>query len=227
MATTRILIIDDEPQIRRLLKISLEAESFSVLHAETGREGILLAANHKPDLILLDLGVPDIDGMQVLHEIRNWTSIPIIIISVKSEETAIITALDSGADDYLVKPFRTGELKARINANLRRHQILDASPVITNGHLHIDLSSRIVLKNSIELKLTNTEYQLLVLFLKNIGKVLTIRYILNEIWGTSNTENAQSLRVFVGSLRKKTQLEPSKPDLILTESGVGYRMKQL
>ena len=227
MATTRILIIDDEPQIRRLLKISLEAETFTVLQAETGQEGILLAANHKPDLILLDLGLPDMHGLEVLHEIRNWAAIPIIIISVQNDESAIITALDSGADDYLVKPFRTGELKARINANLRRQQMIDSNSFLTNGHLYIDFSSRIVLKNNLELKLTNTEYQLLVLFFKNIGKVLTIRYILKEIWGTSNTENAQSLRVFIGSLRKKIEIEPSKPDMILTESGVGYRMKQI
>ena len=176
-------------------------------------------------MVILDLGLPDRDGLSVLKEIRTWTSVPVIILSVKNSEEDIVKALDLGADDYLTKPFNTSELLARIRANIRRTITGDEETVFQNGDLVIDLASRIVKKANTEIKLTNTEYLLLVLLAKNTDKVLTHRYILKEIWGPSAVENSQYLRVFIGQLRKKIEDDYSNPGFILTESGVGYRMK--
>jgi two-component system KDP operon response regulator KdpE len=220
----KILIIDDESQIRRILKISLEAEGFSIVEAENGKDGIILAASVHPQLIILDLGLPDKDGLDILKEIREWSSLPVLILSVRNTEEDIVTALNIGADDYLTKPFNTAELIARIKASLRRTTQIQESSTFTNGALKLDLILRIVTKNDEELKLTATEYSLLVLFVKNIGKVLTHRFILKEIWGPSYIEHSQYLRVFVGQLRKKIEDDPAKPKQIVTESGVGYRM---
>lgn len=223
----KILIIDDETQIRKILRISLEAGGFKVIEAVNGNEGIISAATYHPNLIVLDLGLPDKDGLAVLKDIRDWSNIPILILSVRNAEEDIITALNNGADDYLTKPFNTGELLARINASLRRTSQIQDSSIFINGSLTIDLVSHIASKNGAEIKLTATEYSLLVFFAKNISKVLTHRYILKEVWGPSYLEQAQYLRVFVGQLRKKIEDDPSKPKLIITESGVGYRMVQL
>jgi two-component system, OmpR family, KDP operon response regulator KdpE len=226
-AKQKILIIDDEIQIRKILRVSLEASDYKITEASTGNEGVINAATSHPNLIILDLGLPDKDGLTVLKEIREWSNIPIIILSVRNAEEDIIAALNNGADDYLTKPFNTGELIARINAGLRRASQIQESSIFVNDSLSIDLVSHIVSKNKEELKLTVTEYSLLVLFARNISKVLTHRYILKEVWGPSYIDQAQYLRVFVGQLRKKIEDDPSNPKMIITESGVGYRMVQL
>lgn len=218
-----ILVIDDEIQIRKLLEISLEANDYKVLFAIDGREGIVMAASHQPDLILLDLGLPDEDGQDVLVKLREWFQNPIIILSVKSAEDEIVRALDSGANDFLTKPFRTQELLARMRTALRGNTVQNSEPVATFGDVSIDLASRIVKVKEEIIKLTATEYALLTLLLKNDGRVLTHQYILKEIWGQSYSEQTQYLRVFVAQLRKKLEDDPNRPKYILTESGVGYR----
>jgi two-component system, OmpR family, KDP operon response regulator KdpE len=223
MSKTEILVIDDEPQIRKLLEISLESNDYKVLQAETGKEGILLAANHPPELILLDIGLPDMSGHEVLKEMRAWYNKSIIILSVQDDESDIVAALDNGASDYLTKPFRTAELLARIRAAIRRNQTSNNSNTLECGELHIDLIARTVKKNNEVLKLTSTEYKLLVLMARNEGRVLTHQYILKEIWGVGYQLETQYLRVFVGTLRKKIETNPNQPEYILTESGVGYR----
>ncbi|MEO8515586.1 MAG: response regulator [Flavobacterium sp.] len=218
-----ILVIDDEIQIRKLLEISLEANNYKVLFAVDGREGIVMAASHQPDLILLDLGLPDEDGQNVLIKLREWFQNPIIILSVKNTEDEIVKALDNGANDFLTKPFRTQELLARMRTALRGNTTQNNEPVATFGTISIDLSSRIVKVKEEIVKLTATEYALLTLLLKNDGRVLTHHYILKEIWGQSYSEQTQYLRVFVAQLRKKLEDDPNRPKYILTESGVGYR----
>lgn len=220
-----VVVCDDESQIRKILTISLESADYKVVEAENGKDAITLIATSHPQLVILDLGLPDRDGLSVLKEIRTWTSVPVIILSVKNSEEDIVKALNLGADDYLTKPFNTSELLARIRANIRRTIQGDEETVFQNGNLVIDLASRIVKKSNTEIKLTNTEYLLLVLLAKNTDKVLTHRYILKEIWGPSAVENSQYLRVFIGQLRKKIEDDYSNPEIILTESGVGYRMK--
>lgn len=222
-----IVIIDDEAQIRKILSITLEAEEYKVIEASKGRDGIVAVANYHPQLVILDLGLPDQDGLTVLSEIRTWSSVPIIVLSVRSSEEIIVKALDLGADDYVTKPFNTFELLARIRASLRRTHQINNSPVINNGNLKIDLSKRIVYNKNEEVKLTNTEYLLLLLFFKNMGKVLTYNFVLKEIWGPSHAEDSQYLRVFIGQIRKKIEEDVAHPKYIVTESGVGYRMKLL
>lgn len=222
-----IVIIDDESQIRKILSITLESNGFKVIEAENGKDGIIHVATSHPQLVILDLGLPDRDGLTVLKELRTWTNIPVIILSVRNSEEDIVKALDLGADDYLTKPFNTSELLARIRANIRRSIQKEESTVLNNGNLTIDLSARIVKKDKEEIKLTNTEYLLLVLLVKNVDKVLTHRFILKEIWGPSAVENSQYLRVFIGQLRKKIEDDYSNPSYIITESGVGYRMRSL
>lgn len=223
MNNGEILIIDDEPQIRKLLQISLESNDYKVIQASTGTEGIHLAANHSPDLIILDLGLPDKEGHEVLKELRQWFEKSIIILSVQNGEQDIIKALDNGATDYLAKPFRTGELLARIRSSLRLNQNPESSPIIVSGSLEINLSTRNVVKDKILLKLTSTEYNILALLAKNQGKVLTHQYILKEIWGVGAQKETQYLRVFVAQLRKKIEENPNTPKYIITQSGVGYR----
>lgn len=218
-----ILVIDDEIQIRKLLEISLEANEYKVHFAVNGKEAITMAANHQPDLILLDLGLPDEDGQLVLKKLREWFHNPIIILSVKSTEEEIVKALDNGANDYLTKPFRTQELLARIRTALRSKISNSNETIIVFGNNIIDFASRIVkVKNEI-IKLTATEYNLLTLLIKNDGRVLTHQFILKEIWGQSYSEQTQYLRVFVAQLRKKIEDDPNRPKFIITESGVGYR----
>ena len=219
-----ILIVDDEPQIRKILRITLESNNYKVIDAESGSEGVTLAAANHPQIIILDLGLPDMDGLAVLKTIREWSTVPVIILSVRNAEEDIVSALDIGADDYLTKPFNTSELLARIRVSLRRTTQINESNIFINGSLTIDLALHVVSKNKEEIKLTATEYGLLVLLSKNIGKVLTQRFILKEIWGPSYIEHAQYLRVFVGQLRKKIEDNPADPKILMTESGIGYRM---
>lgn len=218
-----ILIIDDEAQIRKLLQITLESNDYSIISAATAKEGMIMAANHPPDLIVLDLGLPDESGHEVLKQLREWYTNPVIILSVQSCEEDIIKALDNGANDYLVKPFRTGELLARIRSALRGMFTEENNPVIVNGNLQIDLASRTVKKNEELIKLTATEYALLILFAKNEGKVLTHQYLLREVWGPGYINQSQYLRVFIAQLRKKIEADANRPEFIITESGVGYR----
>lgn len=222
-----IVIIDDEVQIRKILSITLEADNYKVVESSKGKDGIIAVANYHPQLVILDLGLPDEDGFSVLSEIRTWSSVPVIILSVRNSEEDIVRALDLGADDYITKPFNSSELLARIRANIRRTQNVDNDSFLISGDLKIDFVKRAVYKKNIELKLTNTEYLLLFLLFKNIGKVLTHNYVLKEVWGPSHTEDSQYLRVFIGQIRKKIEDDASQPKYIVTESGVGYRMKSL
>lgn len=225
MNKTEILIIDDEPQIRKLLEITLESNYYKVLQAETGKEGVIQAANHPPELILLDIGLPDKSGHEILKELRQWYNKSIIILSVQNNETDIVAALDNGATDYLSKPFRTAELLARIRSAIRRNQTSNNTTVIDAGDLQIDLAARTIKKNNELLKLTSTEFNLLSLFARNEGRVLTHKFILKEIWGVGYQTETQYLRVFVGSLRKKIEENPNNPLHLITESGVGYRFQ--
>jgi two-component system KDP operon response regulator KdpE len=223
MSKQQILVIDDEAQIRKLLQITLESNDYRVVQAETGKEGIVLAANHNPTLILLDIGLPDKNGHEVLMELREWYTKPIIMLSVQDNEVDIVSALDNGATDYLTKPFRSGELLARIRSAIRRDQSESQQPVIHCGDLEIDLVARTIKRNGEPVKLTATEYKLVVLFAQNEGKVLTHQYLLKQIWGIPYQTETQYLRVFVAQLRKKLETDPNHPKHILTESGVGYR----
>lgn len=220
---TTILIIDDELQIRKLLDLTLGYAGYKVSQASTGKEGLYLAATHPPNLIILDLGLPDDDGQNILIKLREWYVSPIIILSVRNSEEEIIRALDNGANDYLVKPFRTGELLARIRSTLRQNQGNDNESVIEINGLTIDFASRLVKKNNKVLKLTATEYSLLTLLSKNENRVLTHQFILNEIWGPGYIEQSQYLRVFVSQLRKKIEDNPNNPQIIISEPSIGYR----
>lgn len=223
MNSATILVIDDESQIRKLLEITLEANEYKTVFAANAKEGIMLAANHPPDLILLDLGLPDDDGQNVLIQLREWYRNPIIILSVKSAEEEIVKALDNGANDYLTKPFRTQELLARVRAVLRNLAGTSSEPVVMMDNIQIDFAARIVKVDNEVLKLTATEYTLLSLLIKNEGRVLTHQHILKEVWGPSYIDQTQYLRVFVAQLRKKIEKDPNRPKHILTESGIGYR----
>ena len=223
MNKAEILVIDDEAEMLLLLKITLESSDFKVVTAIRAKEGLIMAANHPPDLIILDLGLPDESGHVVLQKLREWYTKSVIILSVQNNETDIVKALDNGADDYLVKPFRTGELLARIRSALRGHQGKQKKNKVDFGGLSIDLDSRTVIKSNAQLKLTVTEYNLLSLLMKNDGKVLTHHFLYQEVWGPGFQDQTQYLRVFIAQLRKKIEDDPNNPDWIVTESGVGYR----
>ncbi|MFN8207477.1 MAG: response regulator [Bacteroidales bacterium] len=218
-----ILIIDDEIQIRRLLEITLTANGYKIIESSSGKEGLAMAASHQPDLILLDLGLPDMDGMDIIQRLREWYKKPVIILSVRNSESDIVHALESGANDYLTKPFRTGELIARIHVAVRHTNEGISAPQLQIGPLNIDLNDHVVRKNDIKIKLTSTEYALLSLLARNEGRVLTHQSILKEIWGMGYIDQTQYLRVFVAQLRKKIEDDPAKPKLLVTESGIGYR----
>jgi len=218
-----ILIIDDEVQIRRLLEITLSASSYKIFEAVTGNEGIIAAASYSPSLILLDLGLPDADGAEILKKLREWYNKPIIILSVRNAEDDIVHALDNGANDYLTKPFRSGELLARIRSALRLTTTPGNESLLTFGTLIIDLAKHTVKKNDETIKLTSTEFSLLALLAKNAGKVLTHQFILKEVWGQHYIGQTQYLRVFVAQLRKKLEENLTHPTFIITESGIGYR----
>jgi len=219
-----ILIIDDEAQIRRFLRVSLEASDYRVVEAATGQDGIVQAALAHPNVVILDLGLPDMSGNEVLMKIREWSGVPVLVLSVQDGEQEKIAALDAGADDYVTKPFSMGELLARLRVATRHAQPLADTPEFRNGHLFVDFVHREVTVNEQPVKLTATEYNLLLLFIKHAGKVLTHRQILKEVWGPHTVEQTQYLRVYMAQLRKKLELDPSQPQLFLTESGVGYRM---
>lgn len=221
----RILIVDDELQIRKLLNISLSARNLKVIEAANGREAISFAGTHKPDVILLDLGLPDMSGINVLHEIRTFSDVPIIILSVQDDSEVVVQALDLGADDYVTKPFDPKELAARINVCIRRSIKKETSEITEVNGIKVDLASRLVFKNGQEVKLTSTEYDLLKLFIKNPNKILTTRQILKEVWGPGSVDNLQYPRVYIRHLRQKLEANPDEPNLFMTESGVGYRFK--
>jgi len=220
-----ILIIDDEIQIRRLLHLTLEPAGYTIKSAVNGNDGVIMAGNERPELIILDLGLPDMEGIEVLRKIREWTTVPVIILSVRSLESDIISCLDAGADDYMIKPFRTGELLARVRTALRHRPKIHDQEIFATNDLTVDLTTRTVKKGSEEIKLTSIEYSLLTLFVRNAGRVLTHRYILEQVWGPSFAEEAQYTRVYVGQLRKKIEDDPAKPKILVTESGIGYRLK--
>jgi two-component system KDP operon response regulator KdpE len=218
-----ILVIDDEVQIRRLLEITLSANGYKVSESASGKDGLVLAATNNPALIILDLGLPDMDGVEILKKLREWYLRPIIILSVRNSEEDIIQALDNGANDYLTKPFRTGELLARIRVAVRQTQNISEKPLLEFGSLSIDLANYIVRKNNKIVKLTSTEFSLLALLAKNEGRVLTHQFILKEVWGMGYVDQTQYLRVFIAQLRKKVEDDPTRPRLLNTESGIGYR----
>jgi two-component system KDP operon response regulator KdpE len=220
----RILIVDDEPQIRRLLRVSLMAHGYDVDECQTGQEGINRTAEFKPDLILLDLGLPDIDGNAVIKAIREWSKVPIIILTARDQEYEKIAALDTGADDYVTKPFSMGELLARLRVALRHAVTTEISPVFICGELKIDLVARQVTRSDQEIKLTPTEYEILKVLAQNMGKVLTHKQLLKAVWGTAYNEDTHYIRVYIGQLRRKVEENPAQPKYIITESGVGYRL---
>jgi two-component system, OmpR family, KDP operon response regulator KdpE len=226
-ANAVIVVIEDDPQIRRFLRTGLQAHDFEIHEAETGKLGLVLAATRKPDLIILDLGLPDVDGLEVIKKLREWTSRPVIILSARNMETDKVAALDAGADDYLTKPFGLDELLARIRVALRhgaRTDVVDAGNVFTSGSLRVDLAQRRVYRDGDEVHLTPIEYRLLVALVKHAGKVLTHRQLLVEVWGPSYVENNHYLRIYMGALRHKLEAEPARPKLFLTEAGTGYRL---
>ncbi|HLO91458.1 MAG TPA: response regulator [Lentimicrobium sp.] len=218
-----ILVIDDELQIRRLLEITLSASGYNIIQSANGRDGIVDAATHHPSLVILDLGLPDSDGHEILLKLREWYTNPIIILSVRDSENEIIKALDNGANDYLTKPFRSGELLARIRASIRSVDKPVDDPVLNFGNLTLDQMNHTVSKGNELLKLTTTEFSLLALLARNEGRVLTHQYILNKVWGHGYSDQTQYLRTYVAQLRKKIEDDPSKPKYLITESGIGYR----
>ncbi len=218
------LIIDDEPQIRRLLRTILEANGYRAVESATGADGIAQAAQRRPDVVLLDLGLPDLDGVEVLRRLREWTQVPVLILSVRDREDDKVAALDSGADDYLTKPFNTAELLARMRAALRHAQTPETSATFVSGQLEVDFSTRQVRKSGKEVKLTPIEYALLRLLITHSGKVLTHRHLLTEIWGPKSVDQTQYLRVHIAHLRDKIENDPANPELILTEPAIGYRL---
>jgi two-component system KDP operon response regulator KdpE len=222
-----VLVIEDEPQIRRFLRTTLDAQAFTVMEAETGARGITDAANRKPDCIILDLGLPDMDGVDVIGRIREWSTVPIIVLSARAQETAKIAALDAGADDYVVKPFGAGELLARLRVALRHVVTADRDgpgAVYVRGDLRVDLGARRVTLSGSEVHLTPTEYRLLAILVRHRGKVLTQRFLLNEVWGPGHVERPHYLRIYMANLRQKLEADPARPALFLTETGVGYRL---
>jgi two-component system KDP operon response regulator KdpE len=224
----KILIIDDELQIRRFLKVTLEANGYGVVEASTGKEGVYKAAADMPDAVVLDLGLPDMDGLKVLKSIREWSAVPIIILSVRDDEKGKIAALEEGADDYVTKPFSVNELIARLHVALRHARSPgEEAREFRNGRLVVDIVNRTVAAGGAQVRLTATEYSLLMQFVKNAGKVLTHRHLMKEIWGPYRTEETQTLRVHMAQLRKKLEDDPSVPTLLITEPGVGYRMRLL
>jgi two-component system KDP operon response regulator KdpE len=217
------LIVDDEVQIRRLLRVVLEAENYQVREAKTGQEALTEAATRRPDLILLDLGLPDMEGIAVLKRLREWSEIPVLILTVRDDEQEKVSALDAGAEDYVTKPFSTPELLARLRAAQRKTRQAEEISVFKHGDLIVDLTSHLVTRAGNQVKLTATEYALLRLFVRHPGRVLTHRYILREIWGPKSEEHRQYLRVYVTHLRQKIESDPASPLLIKTEPGIGYR----
>jgi len=218
-----VLVIDDEPQMRRLLRVTLEAHGYAVTDAATGNDGIVQAAQARPEIIVLDLGLPDLDGVTVLKRIREWSRVPIIILSVRDRDGDKVAALDAGADDFVTKPFSSAELLARLRTALRRSLPPTASSVFRSGDIEVDLATRLVKKNGQEIKLTPTEYALLRLLVVHAGKVLTHRQLLTDVWGPTAVEQTHYLRVHIAHLRDKLEDDSAQPKFILTEPAIGYR----
>ena len=231
MPSPTVVIIEDEPQIRRFVRSALEAEGWQVHETDTAKKGLTEAGTRKPDLLVLDLGLPDGDGLDVIRDVRGWSGVPIIVLSARSDELDKIAALDAGADDYLTKPFGTGELLARVRANLRRPRnaasdgsALDDDPVFRFGEVEIDRTARIARRAGQEVHLTPIEYRLLSVLMANSGRVLTHRQLLREVWGPSHIEQSHYLRIYMGHLRQKLEVDPTQPQHLLTETAVGYRL---
>lgn len=221
-----ILIVDDEPEIRKMLKIFLEESGFKVIESENGKQAIRMCATIKPDIILLDLGLPDIDGKEAISKIREWSNVPIIVITARPEDEDAVDAFNLGAEDYVTKPFNVSVLMARINANLKKAVVKETGdPSIENGPIKMDLVRHEVSIDDNIIALTPKEYDLLRFFLVNRGKMLTHKQILKEVWGAAHTENTQYLRVYIGQLRNKLEVKDGLSDIIVSESGIGYRME--
>lgn len=225
MSNVKVLIVDDEISIRRFLRVTLMSQAYTVFEASSGKDAISKVAEVKPDIIILDIGLPDIDGIEVTRIIREWTQTAIIILSVRGAEKDKIAALDAGADDYLIKPFGVGELLARLRASLRRTTRVPGDPIFISGELKVDLSNRVVTLARHDVSLTPNEYGLLRVLITQAGKVLTHRYLLHEIWGPEYGDELHILHVNISNLRRKIESDPAHPQLIITEPGVGYRLK--
>jgi two-component system KDP operon response regulator KdpE len=223
---TVALIIDDEVQIRRLLRLTLEAHGYRVFEAENGQTGLLEAAARRPEVVLLDLGLPDLDGVTVLKRLREWSRVPVVVLSVRDREEDKVAALDHGADDYITKPFSTGELLARLRVAQRHTQPAPEAAVFRAGEVEVDFVRRVVLRQGKEVKLTATEYSLLALLARHAGRVMTHRQLLKEVWGPNAVEQTHYLRVYVAHLREKLEADPNQPQLLITEAGVGYRLME-
>ena len=231
MPSPTVVLIEDEPQIRRFVRSALEAEGWQVHEAGTAKKGLIEAGTRKPDLLVLDLGLPDGDGLDVIRDVRGWSGVPIIVLSARSDELEKIAALDAGADDYLTKPFGTGELLARVRANLRRPRnaatdgaALDDDPMFRFGEVEVDRTARLVRRAGKEVHLTPIEYRLLNVLMANAGRVLTHRQLLREVWGPSHVDQSHYLRIYMGHLRQKLEVDPTQPQHLLTETAVGYRL---
>lgn len=224
-AGQRVLVVDDENAIRRYLHTALTAQGFTVYEAGNGEEAVHGVINNRPDIIILDLGLPDFDGIEVTRRLREWSQIPIIILSVREAENDKIAALDAGADDYLTKPFSTGELMARMRVVRRRLASRSDEPILQVDNLKMDLSRRLVTVGDKEISLTPTEYEILRLLLQNVGKVLTHRQLLRQVWGTAYESEMHLLRVNISNLRRKIEPDPARPHYLVTEAGVGYRLR--
>ncbi len=223
-----VLVVEDEPQMRRFLRASLDTQGFRVLEATTAKEAVELATGHAPDVILMDLGLPDEDGIALTRRIRGWSDVPIVVISARGREDDKVEALDAGADDYLTKPFGVRELHARLRVALRHHKGTAATDTErTFGDVRVDFSRRVVTKGNAEVHLTPTEYNLLALLLRNEGKVLTHRHILKEVWGPAYANQTHYVRVHMAELRKKIEDTPGHPRFLVTEPGVGYRLRNV
>lgn len=219
-----VLIVEDEQAIRRFLRTALEADGLRVHEAETLQRGLIEAATRKPDLVILDLGLPDGDGIDFIRDLRQWSQMPVIVLSARTEESDKIVALDAGADDYLSKPFGIGELQARLRVALRRHAGTQQNdPIVRFSDIEVDLASRRIVRGGEELHLTPIEFRLLAVLLNNPGKVLTQRQLLNQVWGPNAVEHSHYLRIYMGHLRQKLENDPARPRHLLTETGIGYR----
>ena len=225
-----VVVIEDEPQIRRFVRSALEAEGWQVFEADTAKKGLSEAGTRKPDLLVLDLGLPDSDGLALIRDVRGWSGVPIIVLSARSGEADKIAALDAGADDYLTKPFGVGELLARVRANLRRPRAAagapaeEADPVFRFGQVEVDRHARLVRRDGAEVHLTPIEYRLLSMLMANAGRVMTQRQLLREVWGPSHAGQSHYLRIYMGHLRQKLEADPAQPQHLLTETAVGYRL---
>jgi two-component system KDP operon response regulator KdpE len=234
MSSPVAILIEDEPQIRRFVRLALEGEGWQVHEAETAKRGLLDAGTRKPDLLVVDLGLPDGDGLDLIRDVRSWSNVPIVVLSARADESDKIAALDAGADDYLTKPFGVGELLARVRANLRRPRGApddagttggsDEDPVFSFGEVAVDRQARIVRRKGEEVHLTPIEYRLLMVLIANVGRVMTQRQLLKDVWGPSHTEQSHYLRIYMGHLRQKLERDPAQPEHLLTETAIGYRL---